>query len=98
MKLIAQRRDQDCSDNRLLDHIENYLNKEESSHIVFYAQVSKLTKSEMGYIVRVNQYTKKDDCVTNKPVDFVFSGHLSMPEIIKTFKIKELVRKIKRKR
>jgi len=98
MKLEVHRRDYDCSDNRLLDHIEKYLN-EYSSKDLFYGQVKSVTNyAKRGYVVKVNEYIKMGDCITNEPIDYLIGSREYVNEILRTFKIKEVVRKIKTKK
>jgi len=92
-KILVQRRDHDCSENRLLDHIEKYLNKYSSKHL-YYAQSTSLHNHKNGYILKVKEYHKVGDCVTNKHIDYFFGRQIYMKEIIRTFKIKDLVGKI----
>jgi len=105
MGLIANRRDQDCYENRLLEYLTEYLNKTGYSRNkkVFYGQAKlfefvKTEKNDFDYFnVHLKKYFKEKDYIKNENVQLQIP--MEVGEIfLRTHKIKELVRKIKHER
>ena len=100
MKTIAQIRDYDCKENRLLGFVTNYLNKKYKSdeHGVFYGEalnmISTYTVNNIKFFtINVNVYTKEGDCITVNRHDIAIDekdGEI----ILRIHAVRELERKI----
>ena len=97
MKPIAEIKDYDCRDNRLLQYVVDYMNKN-SNHKTFYGQATLLTKVDVGYILKVKKYLKMGDCITNEDIEYYFGNEKIINNVLLGFKVNEIVRKIKNKK
>jgi len=104
--IIAIRRDYDCVENRLLDYLVEYLNKINFSgdENVFFGQSmgfqlvkSVPLKKDASYRTRIKKYIKENDYVSVGDHIIVIEKDLG-DLILRTHKIREMMKKIKNKR
>jgi len=100
MEILANRRDQDCVENRLLDFITEYLNKIGFSNDekIFYGEATNFTmaysvNNVKFYTIKLNEYKKQKDWVVIENKGISMDGEVG-DLLLKHFKIKELSNKI----
>jgi hypothetical protein len=98
VEIIAQIKDHDCSDNRLLQFTTDYLNRKYDHDNLFYGEALNIVSTHTPnnikfYSVNLNVYTVKGDCIK------VHRQDISIDEndgkiILRIHAVRELERKI----